>query len=83
MTEWGDVITAGEDLMTRKQVAYKFQVTTATIKRWARSEQVALTEIPGGEQGRPRYRRAEVEALYASGFRGFESRSAASRLRRR
>jgi hypothetical protein len=70
-----------EDLMTRREVAYLFGVTSATIKNWARSEKVALTEIPGGD-GRPRYRRAEVEALYASGFRGFESRSMASKMRR-
>jgi transposase len=69
------------DLMTRREVAYKFGVTSATIKNWARSSKVALTEVPGGD-GRPRYRRAEVQALYDSGFRGFESRSAASRLRR-
>lgn len=70
-----------DDLMTRKQVAYKFGVTSATVKNWARSGKVALTEVQGGG-GRPRYRRAEVEALYDSGFRGFESRSAASKLRR-
>jgi transposase len=72
----------GDELMTRREVAYKFGVTSATIKNWARSTNVALTEIPG-EDGRPRYQRAEVQALWDSGFRGFESRSAASRLRRR
>ncbi len=82
MSVWGDVGTAGEDVMTRREVAYLFGVTSSTVKNWARSERVALTEVPG-DQGRPRYRRAEVEALHASGFRGFESRSAASRLRRR
>jgi hypothetical protein len=71
-----------DDLMTRREVAYKFGVTSATIKNWARSANVALTEVPG-EDGRPRYRRAEVEALYDAGFRGFESRSLASKLRRR
>jgi transposase len=70
-----------DDLMTRREVAYKFGVTSATVKNWARSGKVALTEVPGGD-GRPRYRCAEVQALYDSGFRGFESRSAASRLRR-
>jgi transposase len=70
------------DLMTRREVAAKFGVVSATIKNWARSQQVALTEVPG-DDGRPRYRRAEVQALYDSGFRGFESRSAASKLRRR
>jgi transposase len=67
--------------MTRREVAYKFGVTTATVKNWARSGKVALTEVQDGD-GRPRYRRAEVDALFESGFRGFESRSAASRLRR-
>jgi hypothetical protein len=85
MSEWGDVSGAGDELLTRRQVAYKFSVTSSTIKNWARSERVALTEVPGTaeDQGRPRYRRSEVEALWASGFRGFETRSAASRLRRR
>ena len=69
------------DLMTRREVAYKFGVTSATIKNWARSGKVALTEVQRGD-GRPRYRRAEVDTLFQSGFRGFESRSAASRLRR-
>lgn len=70
------------DLMTRRQVAEKFGVTSATVKNWARSRQVQLTELTGipGAQGRPRYRRAEVELLWASGFRGFESRSAATRM---
>jgi transposase len=70
-----------DDLMTRREVAYKFGVTTATVKNWARSGKVALTEVQD-DNGRPRYRRAEVQALYDGGFRGFESRSAASRLRR-
>ena len=69
-----------DDLMTRREVAYKFGVTSATIKNWARSGKVALTEVPGGDA--PRYRQAQVPALYDSGFRGFESRSAASLLRR-
>lgn len=75
-------LQAGEELMTRRQVASKFRVTSATVRNWARSAQVALTEVKD-DQDRPRYRRTEVEALYESGFRGFESRSAASRLRRR
>jgi DNA-directed RNA polymerase specialized sigma24 family protein len=72
---------AGEELMTRREVAYRFGVTTATVKNWARSKKVALTEVHD-DQGKPRYRRTEVDALFESGFRGFESRSAASRLRR-
>ena len=71
-----------DDLMTRREVGAVFGVTSATVKNWARSERVALTEVPC-EDGRPRYRRAEVEALYEAGFRGFESRSLASKLRRR
>jgi hypothetical protein len=70
------------DLMTRAEVAVRFRVTSATVRNWARSANVALTEVRD-EQDRPRYRRAEAEALYATGFRGFESRSAASRLRRK
>jgi len=80
MSAWGEL--PGEVMMTRREVAYKFGVTSETIKNWARSDKVALTEVPG-DQGRPRYRRSEVQALYDSGFRGFETRSAASRLRRR
>ena len=72
---------AGDELMTRREVAYRFGVTTATVKNWARSKKVTLTEVHD-DQGRPRYQRAEVDALFESGFRGFESRSAASRLRR-
>lgn len=81
MSAWG-ALPSGEDLMTRREVAYKFGVTSATVKNWARSKKVALTEVHD-EAGKPRYRRAQVQALYDSGFRGFESRSAASRLRRR
>lgn len=78
----GPPATDDEGLMTRREVAYRFRVHSATVKNWARSSAVALTEVKDG-QGRPRYRRAEVEALFGSGFRGFEPRSAASRLRRR
>ena len=69
-----------DDLMTRREVAYMFGVHSATIKNWARSKQVALPEVQD-EDGRPRYRRGEVQALYDAGFRGFESRSAASKLK--
>lgn len=70
-----------EELMTRREVASKFGVTSVTVKNWARSNAVALSEVHDS-QGKPRYRRMEVDALFASGFHGFESRSAASRLRR-
>jgi predicted site-specific integrase-resolvase len=56
----------GEDLMTRKQVAYLFRVTSATVATWARRGR--LPEVRN-QAGRPRYRRADVEALFRSGFR--------------
>ena len=54
-----------EDLMTRKQVAYLFRVTSAAVAKWARRGR--LPEVRN-EVGRPRYRRADVEALFQSGF---------------
>ena len=54
-----------EDLMTRKQVAYLFGVTSAAVAAWARRGR--LPEVRN-EAGRPRYRRADVEALFQSGF---------------
>ena len=56
----------GEDLMTRKQVAYLFRVTSATVATWARRGR--LPEVRN-QAGKPRYRRADVEALFRSGFR--------------
>ena len=70
-----------EDLMTRREVAYRFGVASVTIKNWARNPAVALTEVKDSD-GKPRYRRAEVEALYASGFRGFITGSASTQMRR-
>jgi len=52
------------ELMTRREVAYLFGVTSNLVARWARSGR--LTEIHD-ENGRPRYRRPEVEALHRSG----------------
>ena len=49
-----------EDLMTRRQVASLFGVTSAAVATWARRGR--LPEIRN-EDGRPRYRRADVEAL--------------------
>lgn len=49
-----------EDLMTRKQVAYLFRVTSAVVAKWA--QRGRLPEVRN-EDGRPRYRRADVEAL--------------------
>ena len=55
-----------EDLMTRRQVAYLFRVTSATVAVWARRGR--LPEVRN-ETGKPRYRRADVEALMRSGWR--------------
>jgi predicted site-specific integrase-resolvase len=55
-----------EDLMTRRQVAVLFRVTSASVATWARRGQ--LPEVRN-ETGRPRYRRADVEALFRSGNR--------------
>jgi predicted site-specific integrase-resolvase len=57
---------AEEDLMTRRQVAYLFRVTSAAVASWARRGQ--LPEIRN-QAGRPRYRRADVQALLASRLR--------------
>jgi hypothetical protein len=59
----------GDDLMTRSEVAVKFGITSQLVGGWARRRPPVLTEVRDAE-GRPRYRKAEVEALYASGFRG-------------
>ena len=57
------------DLMTRGEVARKFGVTSETVSKWARRKVPVLTEVRTTED-RPGYRRAEVEKLYRSGFRG-------------
>jgi MerR HTH family regulatory protein len=51
---------AGEDLMTRSEVASLFGVTSAAVATWARRGR--LPEVRN-EASRPRYRRADVEAL--------------------
>ena len=51
---------AGEDLMTRSEVASLFGVTSAAVATWARRGR--LPEVRN-EARRPRYRRADVEAL--------------------
>jgi Helix-turn-helix domain len=56
----------GEDLMTRRQVASLFGVTSAAVASWARRGR--LPEVRN-EAGRPRYRRADVEALFQSGVK--------------
>jgi predicted site-specific integrase-resolvase len=55
-----------EDLMTRRQVAYVFRVTSSAVAIWARRGR--LPELRN-EDGRPRYRRADVEALMRRGLR--------------
>ena len=57
---------AREELMTRKQVASLFRVTSAAVASWARRGR--LPEVRD-ETGRPRYRRSDVEALFRSGMR--------------
>ena len=53
----------GEDLMTRRQVAVLFRVTSAVVATWARRGR--LPEVRN-EDGRPRYRREDVEQLFRS-----------------
>ena len=53
-----------QDLMTRRQVAYLFRVTSAAVASWARRGR--LPEVRD-QAGRPRYRRAEVQALLRRG----------------
>jgi len=54
-----------EDLMTRRQVARIFRVTSSTVATWARRGR--LPEVRNADD-RPRYRRAAVDELYASGY---------------
>ena len=49
-----------EDLMSRRQVACQFRVTSALVAQWARRGR--LPEVRD-QAGRPRYRRADVEEL--------------------
>jgi hypothetical protein len=58
-------VPAGE-LMTRRQVAYLFRVTSAAVATWARRGRLAEVRT---ESGKPRYRRADVEALFGSCLR--------------
>ena len=52
---------AEEDLMTRRQVAFLLRVTSQAVVRLARRGR--LTEVRNAD-GKPRYRRAEVEELF-------------------
>jgi hypothetical protein len=65
----------GEDLMTRRQVAYLFRVTSSAVAAWARRGR--LPEVRD-EAGKPRYRRSDVEALFRNGVsRGRNERATA------
>jgi predicted site-specific integrase-resolvase len=55
-----------QDLMTRRQVACLFRVTSAAVASWARRGR--LLEVRN-QAGRPRYRRGDVEALLQRGSR--------------
>ena len=61
---------ADEDLMTRRQVAFLLRVTSQAVVRLARRGR--LTEVRNAD-GKPRYRRAEVEELFRSSFTEGES----------
>jgi hypothetical protein len=52
-----------DDLMTRRQVAMLFRVTSAVVATWARRGR--LPEVRN-EDDRPRYRREDVEQLFRS-----------------
>ena len=54
------------EMMTRRQVASLFRVTSAAVATWARRGR--LPEFRNRD-GRPRYRRADVEELLESGTR--------------
>jgi hypothetical protein len=56
-------LNADADLMTRRQVARLFGVTSAAVATWARRGR--LPEVRN-EAGRPRYWRADVEELRQS-----------------
>jgi predicted site-specific integrase-resolvase len=59
-------VSGADDLMTRRQVAYMFGVSSAAVARWARRG--LLPELRN-EVGRPRYRRADVLELRHTGIR--------------
>lgn len=62
MTNSGPMAAASMDgdLMTRQQVAYLFGETSAKVAIWARRGR--LPEVRD-DAGKPRYRRADVQAL--------------------
>jgi predicted transcriptional regulator len=52
-----------EELMTRREVAAMLGVTSQAVSQWVRRR--VLPEVRG-EDGEPRYRRADVEELHHS-----------------
>jgi hypothetical protein len=58
-----DLEAPAGDLMTRRQVASVFRVTSAAVATWARRGRLAEVR---DASGKPRYRRADVEALLRS-----------------
>ena len=58
---YGNSVT--EDLMTRRQVASLFRVTSSAVATWTRRGRLAEVR---DEADRPRYRRADGEALLRS-----------------
>jgi transposase len=58
-----DLEAPAGDLMTRRQVASVFRVTLAAVATWARRGRLAEVR---DQSGKPRYRRADVEALLRS-----------------
>ena len=55
-----------EELITRRQVAYLFRVTSAAVAIWARRRRLPKVRT---ETRKPRYRRADVEELFRSAVR--------------
>lgn len=55
-----------DELMTRREVAEMFRTTPQVVAYWARRK--TLPEVRTAN-GKPRYRRADVQALWDSGFR--------------
>jgi excisionase family DNA binding protein len=47
-------------LLTAREVAEALRVDTATVQRWARTEQIGCVRLPSG---RLRFPRAEVQRL--------------------
>lgn len=57
----------GTGMMTRREVAAMFGVTSAAVARW---ERAGLLTGQRGTDGKVRYPRADVEALHHSRRRG-------------